>query len=158
MLIDSGLKKASTSVRKNARCLNMLGLQQISPGMSTAKYIHQIWWQGVGCIPKKYEKNRASWVENHPEWYYRLWDETSLTQLLKNHYSTFLPLLKRLTHMIQRVHLCKYILLYHFGGIAVDLDVLCNINLEPVLKDARLVLASRYEHVGRDQMLLQVSN
>jgi mannosyltransferase OCH1-like enzyme len=124
--------------------------------MLIPKYIHQIWLQGVNTLPNRYEPIRSSWLEHHPTWYYRVWDEKTLIPLIKQYYTTLLPLYKKLKYAIQRVHFLKYIIMYHYGGVIVDMDIYCNQNIESMLRDSpqdpRLVFVTRYNQKGKTQL------
>ena len=39
------------------------------------RIIHQIWWQGMDKLPKKYQRFKESWVEHHPGWKIMYWDK-----------------------------------------------------------------------------------
>lgn len=114
------------------------------------KYIHQIWFQGIHLIPSKYEKLRGSWISCHPDWYYRLWDQNSLYQLLINFYPDLVPVVKKLKYDIQKIHFFKYLLLFHYGGIVVNVDIYCNQNIEPLLQDVHVVLVNRFDKKGKN--------
>jgi mannosyltransferase OCH1-like enzyme len=92
---------------------------------------------------------------NQSKFYYRLWDKPSLERLLSSH-RMLLPLYRRLTCDIQRIFFFQYLLLYHFGGIVAHCDMLCNQNIEPLLEDARIVLAAKYDRSGRRRPMVQV--
>ncbi len=116
--------------------------------VSIPRFIHQVWLQGSDKIPSKYEKIRYSWLEMHPKWYYRLWGERQLFELLKNNYSIFIPTYAKLKHNIQKIHFFQYLLMYHFGGIVVHVDILCKQNIEHLLEGYKLVFAAKYDKKG----------
>jgi mannosyltransferase OCH1-like enzyme len=95
-------------------------------------YIHQIWFQGSDRVPQNFDVCRTSWIDNHPNWYYRIWDEKSLLSLLEG-YRNLIPMYKRLTTMIQKVHFFQYILLHRFGGVVVQMDIQCYENITKLL-------------------------
>lgn len=113
--------------------------------MSIPQFIHQIWLQGIDNIPVKYEQLRYSWVENNPRYYYRLWDEKQLLEILNTNYSAFVPTYSKLQHRIQKVHFFQYLILYHYGGVVAQVDILNNQSLDPYLEGKRLVFASKFD-------------
>jgi len=113
--------------------------------MLIPRLIHQIWLQGIDNIPSKYETLRYSWLEHNPTYYYRLWDEVQLLELLRNTYPMFLPTYRKLIYTIQKVHFFEYILMYHFGGVIAHVDILNNQNIESILEGNKIVFASKFE-------------
>lgn len=86
------------------------------------KIIHQIWYQGENNIPEKYKKWQNSWKKYHPDWEYKLWDEHSMRDLIKNEYPWFLKHYDNYPHMIQRIDAIRGFILYKYGGLYIDLD------------------------------------
>ena len=54
---------------------------------ATARTIHQIWWKGQP--PVMFDQLRGSWSRQHPNWTYKLWDESAVTELVDVKYSWF---------------------------------------------------------------------
>lgn len=79
--------------------------------------INHIWLQGE--IPEKYEENFQKWEEFHPDWEHTVWDEISLLDLCTSKQKLKY---EKLDTLINRVNFLKYILMYHVGGVYVDLD------------------------------------
>jgi inositol phosphorylceramide mannosyltransferase catalytic subunit len=89
--------------------------------------IHQIWFQGENVIPAKYRAFQSTWKDTvkHPSYTYNFWDISSIENLLtggqishrwNKTYHSF-------PTMIQKIDFAKYIILYMFGGIYIDMDV-----------------------------------
>lgn len=81
---------------------------------------HFIWFQGPP--PKKYQPTIVQFQRQNPQIEIMIWDEKSLLPLLKN-----MPLFERsiakCNYMIQKIDVYKFIILYHYGGIYLDLDI-----------------------------------
>ena len=97
--------------------------------MYIPKIIHQIWWQGLDKLPDKYKNYTNTWKRNHINWEFMYWDKIKIINLLKNHYPYLLKIFNQCPYMIQKIDLAKYIILYHFGGVYVDMDTICNKSL-----------------------------
>jgi len=54
---------------------------------------------------------------------YRLWSEEECNQLIRDHYPEFKQLWEDFTQPIMRIDFIRYIILYHYGGIYLDLDM-----------------------------------
>jgi mannosyltransferase OCH1-like enzyme len=104
------------------------------------KLIHQIWF---GLFPskkqasidyKKMEKYRNTWLERNKDWERIEWNLEMCYHLIKEffpeHYKTF----KTYKYHIQRCDFIRYCILYRYSGFYVDMDYICNCNLNEILK------------------------
>jgi inositol phosphorylceramide mannosyltransferase catalytic subunit len=85
--------------------------------------IHQIWLQGEENIPDKFNENIASIKNMHKSWTYYLWDEVKILVLLKKN-KLWLETYYKLQYLHQKVDYARYIILYIYGGIYLDIDVM----------------------------------
>ncbi|KAK3402547.1 nucleotide-diphospho-sugar transferase [Sordaria brevicollis] len=104
-------------------------LQVTQKGGQIPKIIHQIFhnWKDPQneTLPGDWEEQRRSCVEGNPGWEYKLWTPTTSLSFLSTYYPTFLPSYLSYPHPVQRVDALRYFLLYHYGGIYLDLDNGC---------------------------------
>ena len=85
--------------------------------------IHQIWWQGCSRIPSKYKRNCSSWQALNPDMTYVCWDERQVLDLLNEATPDLVPILQAYPYMVQKIDIAKYVILYIFGGVYVDMDM-----------------------------------
>ena len=113
------------------------------------KMIHQT-WKGTD-LPPDLRSFRDTWQRNHPEWTCYLWTDRDNRQFLEQNYPWFLPIYEAYPEPIMRSDAVRYFLLYHFGGLYVDLDFECLSPLDTVLKGKSLVLGQEpAEHVSSE--------
>lgn len=62
-----------------------------------------------------------------------LWTDASSREFIAEHYSWFLDTFDGYTYPIQRADAIRYFILYHYGGIYLDLDIGCLRPLDPLL-------------------------
>jgi hypothetical protein len=62
-----------------------------------------------------------------------LWTDASSREFIAENYSWFLDTFDNYTYPIQRADAIRYFILYHYGGIYLDLDVGCLRPLDPLL-------------------------
>jgi mannosyltransferase OCH1-like enzyme len=98
------------------------------------KIIHQIWLQGEKHIPSNIKKRQDSVKSKNPDWTYMLWDEPRILALIsankqwvKTYYS--------FNYLLQKVDYARYIIIYLFGGIYIDIDCWCLKPLTQFLTD-----------------------
>ena len=70
----------------------------------------------------------------NPTYEIRIWNETEARTIIETEYPWFLTTYDGYIHPIQRVDALKYFVLYHFGGVYMDLDIACRRPLDPLLQ------------------------
>jgi UDP:flavonoid glycosyltransferase YjiC (YdhE family) len=101
------------------------------------RILHHVWMQGEP--PADLAAWRQSWVEHHPSWEHRLWDEGALRELVREHYGWFLPIWDGYPELIMRADAGRYFLLDRFGGVCLDMDLECLRPLGPLLEGTALI-------------------
>jgi mannosyltransferase OCH1-like enzyme len=97
------------------------------------KIIHHTWKDEN--IPEKWKHAYQSCVDKYPDYEFILWtDEKSRTFITEN-YSWLERTFVSYWYPIQRADAICYLVLYHFGGIYLDLDIGCR---DPSLNDLRI--------------------
>jgi mannosyltransferase OCH1-like enzyme len=100
----------------------------------------------------KYESARKSCIDLHRDWDYKLWTEENATDWVRQHYpekkypfddtpEVYQPYLKY-RQTIQRTNILSYLLLHHYGGVYLDVDITCRVNLDPFLNVSFLTPAA----------------
>ena len=100
--------------------------------------IHQTW--KTGEVPPEFRGFQRTWLDHHPDWRYRLWTDEDNRNFLQNHYAWFLPIYDTYRVPIKRADAIRYFLLWHYGGLYVDLDMECLQPVGSLLKDKEIVL------------------
>ncbi len=62
-----------------------------------------------------------------------LWTDDSSREFIANEYPWFLDTFSGYTYPIQRADAIRYFVLYHYGGVYVDLDIGCQRPMDPLL-------------------------
>jgi len=105
------------------------GLNNDQSRKTIPRYIHQIWISSINN-EEMYDKFRIAsnaCINLHSNYNYTLWTHEKILIWLKNHYSWFLPVYQSYQYDMQRIDAMKYLLLFHFGGIYIDLDIKCKV-------------------------------
>lgn len=82
--------------------------------------IHQTYKSTL--IPNVFADNVKSFVEKNPKWTYYFWTDESARQLIKDKHPYLLDIWDNYQRPINRADALRYVVLYEFGGIYVDLD------------------------------------
>jgi hypothetical protein len=114
------------------------------------RLIHQVWHpRAAEPMPPEWVRFAASWQQHHPGFRYRLWQPQESLAFVAQHHPAFLPIYQALQHPMQRAEALHLLLLHHWGGLCVGLDVECLRNVEPLLAGSRLVLAAEPQAPGQ---------
>jgi len=77
-------------------------------------------------------------LEKENKWKTILWTDESTRSFIALHYPWFLQKYNAYKYDIQRVDVARYFILYHFGGIYIDMDIGCRTSLEQTMRIAEL--------------------
>lgn len=106
------------------------------------KVIHQTY--KTHTVPDHWVESHESWKALETQgWTYRLWDDADIRALIEEHFPSFLKTFDAYPQGINRADAWRYFVLYHEGGIYVDLDLVCKPNF-----------LTFYEHVKNEQVVL----
>lgn len=108
------------------------------------KIIHQTWKSDK--IPPRFVPFVDSWKSHHPDYTYMLWTDDNNREFVKNEYPNFLYLYDTIPTPVMKCDFMRYLIIYHFGGYYVDLDVMCHKALEnlPKLPSHDVVLTEEH--------------
>lgn len=92
--------------------------------------IHQIYEGRNGEKPTPLlEKFAKSWTKKNPDWKYQFWNYQLIDNFLGMHFPEYIPIYQSFKYDVQRWDFIRYLILYHYGGLYVDIDYEC---LEPI--------------------------
>lgn len=87
------------------------------------KRIHQVFFNiEKSAMPQAWQDGQASIKRMNPDYEYILWSADMAYELLEKHYSWFLPTFESYAYPVMKFDAIRYIILYHYGGIYIDLD------------------------------------
>jgi mannosyltransferase OCH1-like enzyme len=102
--------------------------------------IHFIWFRNlyetkaeITSIPSQGSEAPEHCRRWNPDYTINIWNASAARDLLENHYAWFLPTYDAYRYPIQRVDAIKYFLLWHYGGIYMDMDIACRRSMDPLL-------------------------
>jgi mannosyltransferase OCH1-like enzyme len=117
--------------------------------------VHQTWksevlpWEQKECLVpnfnkdcikyRKWKKAYMSVREMNPGYDFIFWTDKNITDFIEKEYPWFLETFKSYPYNIQRVDAARYFILYHYGGIYMDMDIGCLRSLDP-LRQFQVVL------------------
>ena len=99
---------------------------------------HRSWKKET--VPKAYDPLISNCNKTHPNWHYLLWTDTDNWEFIRRSYPEYLYIYQRFQKNIERADFTRYLYMYHYGGLYVDLDVDCLKNSEELIKDKIIVL------------------
>ncbi|KAF9569305.1 hypothetical protein CPC08DRAFT_623878 [Agrocybe pediades] len=95
------------------------------------RIIHQTWKSET--LPPKWRGISQACKDMMPDYEYKLWTDAGSREFIAEHYPWFLDTFDSYTYPIQRADAIRYFVLYHYGGVYIDLDIGCLKPLDPLL-------------------------
>lgn len=115
--------------------------------LSIPKIIHLIWYQGWEERPGFGREYSQTWEQEHPDWTILRWDKDMLEFFFKGILCDDLDnALDSLPEIVQKVDLWRLIILFHMGGVYVDLDFVCLRNITSYLNGFEFVVSEESEN------------
>lgn len=93
--------------------------------ITMTKVIHQIWFQGSSNVPEKYHANLKANIDLNKTWVHHLWDSQDIRDACRRFSPEALRAHDACEHMHQKIDLGRYMMLYHHGGMSIDMDARC---------------------------------
>lgn len=94
--------------------------EHFNKNIEIPKKIHQI-WIGKKTPPKKWlDSFRNSFLESNPDWEYQLWTEEEINDLHLINQQYY----DKEESLVAKVDMLRYEILYQFGGVYFDADIL----------------------------------
>jgi mannosyltransferase OCH1-like enzyme len=111
-----------------------------APTKNIPPIIHFIWFRNlyetkaeITSIPSQGSEAPEHCRKYNPDYTINIWNASAARDLLEEHYAWFLPTYDAYRYPIQRVDAIKYFLLWHYGGIYMDMDIACRRSMDPLL-------------------------
>ena len=98
------------------------------------RIIHQCFFGLDGPLPETWKYNSDLWQEKHPDYEYKMWDLESSRNLIKEVDPSFLPVFDGYEYWVQKADSIRYFILYKYGGVYADLDLIPKHSIEELLK------------------------
>lgn len=95
------------------------------------RIIHQTWKDHD--IPEHLRIMQDSVIKNNPKYTYMFWTDEDIKNFIDSEYNNITAFYKSLTYPIQNIDFARLLILYHFGGIYIDLDSMCYGGLDDLL-------------------------
>ncbi|XP_074654607.1 uncharacterized protein LOC141908453 [Tubulanus polymorphus] len=95
------------------------------------KIIHQTWKDEM--IPIKFKSSVESIIANHPDFEYWMWTDALAEEFISKKFPSFLPVYKSYPKAINRADAIRYFVLYEYGGVYADLDIVSLRSLNDLL-------------------------
>ena len=110
---------------------------------------HHVWftWKSK-TIPAHYAAYRESCRRLHPTYKFNLWTDSDNRDFLLANYPWFVPYYDSYDQPVKMSDAVRFFLLYHYGGIYTDLDVLCLKPLDDLLDAERRVSSTILGRLG----------
>lgn len=107
--------------------------------MTTPRIIWQT-WKSKKDLPPNFQKYTSEWKRLHPGWKHVILDDNDLRNIVKTHLPSYLGTYDGFLQNIERVDFARYALLYVYGGVYADMDMVPLTNFEKWTSKNQIVL------------------
>lgn len=97
------------------------------------RLILQLW--KTHSVPERWKHGQESVKRLNPNYQYVLMNDEEMEALVRDRMPDYLPQYQAFEHVIERVDAFRYIFLYLFGGVYVDLDYEANANFDALFDE-----------------------
>ena len=89
--------------------------------------IPKIIWQTMKSnqVPAIMKKYADTWIENNPEYEYRFFDDDDMIDFISSDFPAYLEAFKKIKYGASKADLWRYLIMYKYGGVYVDMDCQC---------------------------------
>jgi mannosyltransferase OCH1-like enzyme len=110
---------------------------------SIPKITHRIWFQGWDKVPEKYQENVRLLEEMNPDFEHKNWDEQSLRRECELLGKPYVEKFDSIPLMIMKVDYGRYVVLYRYGGMSIDMDMkpIKSLNNTPGLDTEEMIVS-----------------
>lgn len=121
------------------------------------KIIHQTWKDEN--VPTKWKAAVDQCRAKHPDFEYKLWTDEMMDNFVQKQYPEFHAVYVSYKHHIQRCDAFRYLVLYKYGGVYIDMDIRCLKMLNKFLEyDVVLARSSNIETSFTNSFFMTVPN
>ena len=120
------------------------------------KIIHQTW--KTREIPAGWSDSIPSWKRLHPDWRHILWTDADLERFIAGRFPRFIETYRDYPCAIQRVDAARYFILYQYGGIYSDLDIVCTKSCDFLRSHAAVIPRTEPLGFSNDLMMAEAKH
>ena len=97
------------------------------------KILHHTWKSHE--IPSIWQNSYNSCISLNKDYTFKLWTDEDIENFMTEHYAWFKPQFDSYKYSIQKIDVFRYFVLYHYGGIYIDLDIKCKYPFTDILQE-----------------------
>lgn len=108
--------------------------------------LHQTWRSTD--LPAKFATWRATWIDLHPRWDHRFYDDDDIRRIVTDRAPHLSPVFDAFARPILRADLFRYLIVYLDGGLYADIDMEPYLSSDELIGGASCALSVE-AHIGR---------
>ena len=97
------------------------------------RIIHQIWT--TNDIPQKWRTLQQGCIKMNPDYEYMLWTHSAIDKFIEKNYPWILDTYNNYPYPMEKLDAARYFILYHYGGIYLDMDMECKVPFDRILQN-----------------------
>lgn len=85
-------------------------------------------------LPPEWAQTPSSWKQQNPSFTYMFWTDKDIEVFTQRYFPQYVDMMRGFPYTIQRIDTVRYMWMYVYGGIYVDLDLQCMKPILPLLE------------------------
>ena len=133
--------------------------------MVVPNIIHQVWIyknseKNLDWAKKKFKESIISWKKHHPKFEYKLWSNKEIYNLITSNFPEILHKIKKIydNDIIILADIARLCILYIYGGIYSDLDIIAHQKYDELLNTENLLVPSTKPFGFSNDLLISPKN
>ncbi|PYI11624.1 mannosyl phosphorylinositol ceramide synthase SUR1 [Aspergillus sclerotiicarbonarius CBS 121057] len=122
------------------------------------KIIHRMWRGLTSEVPEEWSNATHSCSVQNPSYQQYLWTDDTARQFIRAHFAWFLPTYNEHLLTMQRVDAFRYFVLWHYGGVYLDPDIGCQQSMDPLLRNAKVLLPQSWPYGVSNELVASTAN
>ena len=127
------------------------------PDDPVPRIIHQMAKSNVSEWPVQWTVCQKAWKSTFPDFQYRMWTDGDIEGFMRSTYPRYLQMYQSYRYDINRYDFARYLILYEFGGIYADMDIMPLRSFASVLPNGRVSIGESAWKNERFQNALMTS-
>lgn len=99
-------------------------------------------------IPVRYEKFIQSVIDHNPKWNYLFFSDDDIKEFIENKMPEYKDTFFSLSTKIEQIDFFRYLAIYHYGGVYLDLDILLEFSLDELYDSHICRFPIEYENIN----------
>lgn len=115
--------------------------EKINPIIPSLFHQVWLWWK---ALPENFQKYQRTWIDLHPAWTLKVWNEDTIKQLQNVDYSD----LEKLNSYAEKSDYLRFCIILEYWGVYIDTDFECLQAIDSKIQDEIFFIAPDWHYIN----------